>query len=404
MTFINKIKKKIIFETNHKSFCLKKVNNSYEIFDKNIIDFLDNLSGLIFREKKIKDYPDLATFAFFCRKSNINSLKKKYSNFLDNRYGRGLVLHFAPSNVPLNFAYSLLFGLITGNTNIVRLSDNFHTQETLLIKNINNLLKKKFRKLQNKINLIRYKKSEDITAFLSSICDVRVIWGGDQSVNEIRKQPLSPEAYDVTFADRYSICLVSAKNYLEAGSFDKEAIAFYNDTMVFDQNACTSPKIVLWHGNIKDINKAKFIFWKKFNKLLHTKNYKTKGNLNYEKLYKQTKAIIDLNLKKEKEAKSIVKKINIKKIPKNLDQYLSSGGFFMEFNFKRFNEIKNLFSSKIQTLTYIGLEPLIIKKKLNLTKIKSVDRIVPNGRSSEMGLEWDGYDIAFQLSKKLTII
>ena len=76
----------------------------------------------------------------------------------------------------------------------------------------------------------------------------------------------------------------------------------------------------------------------------------------------------------------------------------------MEFNFKRFNEIKNLFSSKIQTLTYIGLEPSIIKKKLNLTKIKSVDRIVPNGRSSEMGLEWDGYDLVFQLSKKLTII
>ena len=64
----------------------------------------------IFKNPQIKSFPDLASFGFFCRKANIKFLENKYPNFLENRYGRGLVLHFTPSNVPLNFAYSLFFG------------------------------------------------------------------------------------------------------------------------------------------------------------------------------------------------------------------------------------------------------------------------------------------------------
>ena len=40
--------------------------------------------------------------------------------------GRGTVLHITPSNVPTNFAYSMVFGLLSGNNNIIRLpSKNF---------------------------------------------------------------------------------------------------------------------------------------------------------------------------------------------------------------------------------------------------------------------------------------
>lgn len=36
--------------------------------------------------------------------------------------GRGVAFHIAPSNVAVNFAFSLAAGLLTGNANIVRLS------------------------------------------------------------------------------------------------------------------------------------------------------------------------------------------------------------------------------------------------------------------------------------------
>ena len=49
-------------------------NNSYELFDRNVINFLTELSSKILKSKHSKIFPDLASFGFFCRKSNL--LKK----------------------------------------------------------------------------------------------------------------------------------------------------------------------------------------------------------------------------------------------------------------------------------------------------------------------------------------
>ena len=127
-------------------------------------------------------------------------------------------------------------------------------------------------------------------------------------------------------------------------------------------------------------------------------------NWNYEKFYKETNAIINLDIGAINTKHSIIKRLQLNKITPEINNYFSPGGFFFEFDFNQFTKIKKIFSSKVQTLTYIGFNPNFIKKKLDLDKIKSVDRIVPNGKSSEVSLEWDGYDIIFQISKKLTII
>ncbi len=403
--FTSNFKKKIFFETNPKSFKINKVQKSLDIFNKNVINFFDEISNLIFKHEQLRKFSDLATFGFFCRKANVKLLQKKYFNFLEDRYGRGLVLHFTPSNVPLNFAYSLFFGLITGNTNVIRLSKKNYDQTKILINIINKLLqRKKFGELRKKIILIRYDKSEEITKYLCSICDVRLIWGGDNSIDEIRKYSLSSNAFDVTFADKFSICIISAENYLKSKQFNKEADFFFNDTLFFDQNACTSPRIVLWHGGNKIINLAKKKFWKEFENIIKKKNYKIYENWNYEKFYNETNAIINLNTKPRKSDNSLIKRIQLNRISSEINKYFSPGGLFFEYDFKKFSEIKNIFSPKVQTLTYIGFNPFYLKKKLNLNRVNSVDRIVPNGKSSEIGLEWDGYDLVFQISKKLTII
>lgn len=403
--FINKFKKKLIFETNPLNLENKKIEETTEVFNDEVINFFDDLSVSIFKSKEIKNFPDLASFGFFCRRASIGALKKNYSNFLSDRYGRGLTLHFTPSNVPLNFAYSLFFGLITGNSNIVRLSSTIHDQSKILIKLINKLLnKKKYFLLKKKITIIRYDKSDEITRYLSSICDVRVIWGGDKTINEIRNHPISPSSFDVTFADRFSICIISSKNYLKNKNFKKEALLFFNDTLFYDQNACTSPRVVVWQGSKRDNKSASQIFWKEFEKIIKYKNYIIEGNWNYEKNYKEIKAIIDLNLKNKKNELENIKTLKLNKIPKNIQDYFTPGGFFIEFDIQRINKMKKLLTPKIQTITYIGFEGNLLKEKLSLTKIKSVDRVVPNGKASNMGLIWDGYDIFFQISKKLFII
>ena len=96
-------------------------------------DFLGNLSDELNLSASSKNYADIKTFAFWCRKKNIYNLKK---NFLSDktRLGLGLIFHITPSNIPTNFAYSLIFGLITGNSNIVKVPSQKFEQVKIICK------------------------------------------------------------------------------------------------------------------------------------------------------------------------------------------------------------------------------------------------------------------------------
>ena len=94
-----------------------------EPFSEEACDFLAELSSELRNHPKAKQYPDVRTFAFWCRKANLSKLK---NFFLDNhtmrRIGRGIVFHIAPSNVPVNMGFTYAFGLLAGNANVVRVS------------------------------------------------------------------------------------------------------------------------------------------------------------------------------------------------------------------------------------------------------------------------------------------
>lgn len=55
----------------------KNNNGVTEIFNKKKINFLNNISLNILNKKKLNSYPDLKSFAFWCREKNIKLLKKK---------------------------------------------------------------------------------------------------------------------------------------------------------------------------------------------------------------------------------------------------------------------------------------------------------------------------------------
>ena len=109
------------------------------------------------------------------------------------------------------------------------------------------------------INLVRYERSREINDYFSELCDIRVIWGGDNTIAELRKSPISPRATEITFADRYSLAVIDSDVYLERENRERAALDFYNDTYLSDQNACTSPQVVVWLGNRAD--EAKKLFW-----------------------------------------------------------------------------------------------------------------------------------------------
>ena len=109
-------------------------------FSPKIINFLDELSKSLDSRFNNKNYPDLKALSFFCRKKNILSFKEKYENKNSLRFGLGLLFHITPSNIPTNFAYSLIFGLITGNSNVVKVPSKKFNEIELICKSINYVL------------------------------------------------------------------------------------------------------------------------------------------------------------------------------------------------------------------------------------------------------------------------
>ena len=182
-------------------------------FDEILCDFFNDISKNIFDQKnKIKE-PDILALGFWLRKKNILKLKK---NFYDNEFKvpLGILFHITPNNVPINFAYSLFFGLITGNTNIIKVPSKKYFQIEYLCKTINNLLKlKKYKFLKKMINIIKYENDDKITEEFSKISNARVIWGGDDTVKKIKKITSPVKCIDISFPDRYSFSIIKSSSF-----------------------------------------------------------------------------------------------------------------------------------------------------------------------------------------------
>jgi hypothetical protein len=235
-------------------------NKTYKIFEINTINFLDEVSQEIIKNKKYSKYTDIITFAFFIRKKNLIKISKDYKN-KDRMIGRGIAYHITPSNIPINFAYSLVFGLLSGNNNIVRLPSKNFIQIKILYKIFyKTLKKKKYLELYKRICLVKYERSDEISSQLSKKADIRLIWGGDETVNQFQKYATSPRCIDLKFANRYSISIIDVNKLAKLSNNNLENIVnrFYNDSYTMDQKGCSSPQALIWIG--KDKKKLKINF------------------------------------------------------------------------------------------------------------------------------------------------
>ena len=104
------------------------------------------------------------------------------------------------------------------------------------------------------INILRYSNNDKITEEISNISDVRLIWGGDQTVKNL-KIPTPSRCIDITFPDRYSFSIININKlqYLNSSDFKNVIKKFYTDNYTFDQNACNSAHLVFWYGKKKTI-------------------------------------------------------------------------------------------------------------------------------------------------------
>jgi hypothetical protein len=373
-------------------------------FCDEVIRFLSRLSHELFQSNATKAHPDVVTFAFWCRKTSLVKMKAEHvSDGL--RLGRGIVFHITPSNVPVNFAYSLAAGLLAGNANIVRVPTKRYPQVENICAAIRDLLEDpEFKALANHVALVRYDRDRELTAYLSRNADIRIIWGGDATINEIRQAPLPPRSFDLTFADRYSLCVINADEYLVSRDHVQIAQGFYNDTYLFDQNACTAPHLVVWLGATDNVRIAKEKFWL----ALHTYVKERYDLMPIWAVDKYTAvcdlAIREVGIQLARMPDNLIVRVAINSIPHDVEEYRNKAGYFLEYTARSLDEIVEPITRKFQTLAYFGINANILRDFVVKHRLPGIDRIVPIGRTSEFSLVWDGADLISAMSRICSIV
>ncbi len=381
----------------NKNFKIK----SFEAFNKLAMNFLSDLAREIKEDKIARKFPDLIYLMFWCNKQ-IKLINTKKKNFLV--LGRGLVFHICPSNVPVNFVYSFIFGLLSGNSNIVKLPSKNFKEKKIVLKLLKKLLNKKiYKTLKNSNQFIDYSPNKEITKYLSSICDARVIWGGDETINEIRKNWIPERSIDITFADRYSFSIININKLKKESEKNLKLLAknFFNDAYIMNQQACNSPHFIFWLG--KKDTKFQNKFWNLLN-LVVQKKFKFDEVQAVEKYTNLLSNLIKYkNFSRVERAKnnnlfivSSEKKIN------NIENIRGVSGTFFQKNITKISELKDYVSKKCQTISYYGIHKNEIRNFMLENNIFGIDRVVPIGSSLEIDLIWDGFDIVKTLSREVS--
>ncbi len=377
---------------------------SLEPFNELVCDFLNDLSNELLKFKELKKYSDIATYAFYSRKNNLLKIKDYLrDNFI--RKGKGVILHISPSNVPINFAYSFLFSIISGNSNIVRVPSRNFKQIEIICNHINKVFKKKKYKILKKSNLfVRYDKDDLINESLSLFCDGRMIWGGDKTIIEFKNFKTKINSSDIFFRDKFSISIINSDELIKNNDvkfYKRLAEGFYNDTLMIDQNACSSPHIIFWQG--KKNAKAQKIFWNSFLNF-SKKRYEIEDMAISEKFMFYSKDLMNnKNIRSVENYDNILMVAKLKKLPSKADNLRGKWGYFYEIDINNISNLTKIISNKFQTITYYGFKKSDLLEFIKGNNLEGIDRIVPIGRAMDIGMIWDGYNLKDNLTRIIDI-
>lgn len=396
----SEILKDVRFLTGGADLILKSGRTpALEICSKEVLDFFDGLSRKLMTSKKARSFSDVIAWAFWIRRASLEKLAKRFENAGNLRLGRGFAFHIAPSNVPVNFAVSMTSSLLAGNITAVRVPSKDFEQIGIISDAINSLIDDGFEYMRPYIALMRYGHDKSINDYLSSLCDLRVVWGGDATVDEIRTSPLPARAVELEFPDRYSLCFINSDEYLKEDP-KKTAELFYTDTYYTDQNACSSPRAMIWSGGARD--EARERFYDALSELV-TKRYHMEPILAVDKL----NAFCELAASGRKprlcKKNNTLIRVKVQNADEDLMNYKMSGGYFFDFDADAPEDALPLMGKRCQSVSCLGIEPERIALMALRHGVRGVDRVVRMGHTMDLSFIWDGFDMVPAMSRVISV-
>ena len=371
-------------------------------WDESRLAFLADLSRSLLAAPGVRELPDVVTFAYWCRKANLHALKEKLSNPDRLQTGLGLVFHICPSNVPVNSAFSMAFGLLAGNTCVMRLPSRETPTLDQLVKTLSPLLDTpEHAALKSSILMLRYDRDDDINASWMSQADGRIVWGGDETVNQMRTYPAPAHSREVMFTDRYSLCALKADAVLE---LDQEALStfcqkLYNDIYLMDQAACSSPQLIAWIGDEEHIHKAQEKLWPSFSTYAD-EHYGLEPIQSMDKFVAACdNAAANEHIQSVKRQGRTLYRVQLNDLGSKQSDCRGYSGTVHEVTLSKLDDLSPAVTERYQTLTYFGYGPEEMSAYAKVARLRGIDRIVPVGQALDMDAIWDGFDVIASLSR-----
>ncbi len=381
-----------------------------EPFGEPVMQFFAKLSESLFAANRDHQYPELQALAFWMRPAAMRKMRDQFVETLPADVivaPRGVSFHVTPSNVDTMPMYSLLLSLICGNSNVVRVSSRSGPQFQLVCDCIDAVLSAHddFDSIANLITLLKYDRNEvDVTKALSSLCDTRVLWGGDAAIQEIRRASLPIDASEIVFPDRTSWAVMRADYFHAADDQEREQIfaRLFNDTLALDQLACSSPQVLVLVGNDQSSEQASESLWPAFDKAIVKRGYAIEATSTVDKFAAAWQSAIktDPVVQVWQGEKLTVVKLNG---PATTGYSGCGSGFFFELRCKQLSDLVALVDTHDQTLTYAGFDRVEIKSLAEILRGRGFTRFVPFGAALEFNHLWEGVDLLRTFTKLIHI-
>jgi len=320
--------------------------------------------------------------------------------------GLGLTFHVSPSNVPVNFAFSLAFGLLSGNSCVVRVPSIYTPAVEIITEAISSELSQRHNKdLKRAVALIKYDHNDEVTSFFMSIADGRIVWGGDETILKMRAFPSKPRSREISFSDRYSICVIDPDSILQMSKDALERFCknLYNDIYLMDQAACSSPQLVVWVGDEVVVSRAQSMLWPMLTNLAQ-EIYPMQHSASMDKYIQACQiAYENSNVHRILRHSNTLYRIELSLPDQNQDSFRGTCGLIHELIVPELDEISIIVNDLYQTVTIQGVHPSEIRNLITKYHLRGIDRVVPVGKALDIGLFWDGYDIVANLSRLIDL-
>lgn len=379
-------------------------------FDDRAIAFVGRFSRRLLTHARIREFPELAALGHWFRPARLRDLAQQSAQHRRDDYtvGRGFAFHLAPANVDAVSMYSWLLSLLAGNTNLVRVSQRVGPQLDFVFSLLEELLDEEVGvPIASRIVLLTYPHDAEITARISAQCQVRVVWGGDATVAEIRGIPLRPTATELVFPDRFSLVALRASRVADIGDVDLRALAarFCNDAFWFAQQACSSPRVVYWVGTTAECDVARARFWDAVRQELAQRAFEDTPAMAMSRMEAAfLMAAGEAVHPSEGLVPSAPLRLSLERgLPDLVKTVHPGNGLFLEDRIPTLEALATVLSDREQTLAVFGFEQAEADRLLNAIPARALDRIVPVGRALEFDATWDGTDLLTSFTRRIVV-